>query len=157
MIVYEYWYEGIKPKYGDKPKLCYIDTKDTSNYGVDRPLHIGKNEKVIELMKDKLSRKIMTEIVALRPMMHCYLTNDENVDKKAKDRKKCVIKEEIELQDYKECLENYKPMLRSQRRFRSEAHNLFTEKFIKLALSANDDKRTQISVGVTTCLYGYGY
>ena len=34
---------------------------------------------------------------------------------------------------------------------RSEAHNLFTEKFNK-----NDDKRTQAPAGVTTYPYGYG-
>ena len=39
---------------------------DTSNYEINRPLPIGKNEKVIGLMKDELG-KIMTEFVALRP------------------------------------------------------------------------------------------
>ena len=39
---------------------------DTSNYEADRPLLKGKNKKVIELMKDELRGKIMTEFVALR-------------------------------------------------------------------------------------------
>ena len=49
---------------------------DTSNYEVKRPLPIGKNEKVIELMKDELGGKIMTEFVALRPKTYSYLTDD---------------------------------------------------------------------------------
>ena len=67
-LMYEFWYDYIKPKYGDKARLCYMDTDsfvmhiktedfykdiagdverwfDTSNYDVKdkRPLSIGKN------------------------------------------------------------------------------------------------------------------
>ena len=47
---------------------------DTSGYSKDenRPLPIGKNKKVIGLMKDKLGGKIMTEFVALREKMYAY-------------------------------------------------------------------------------------
>ena len=40
--------------------------------------------------------------------------------------------------------EEYK-ILKSQKRFRSEAHNVFTEKFNKIAFSANDEKRIQVA------------
>ena len=71
--------------------------------------------------------------------MYSYPTDDDNVDKKEKGTKKCVIKREIKFQDCKECLEKNKTMLKSQYRFRSEAHSAFTEKVNKVALSANDD------------------
>ena len=58
--MYEFWYDYMKPKYGDNVKLCYMDTDsflmhikiedfykdiaddvekifDTSNYEIDRP------------------------------------------------------------------------------------------------------------------------
>ena len=73
-LMYEFWYDYMKPKYNNDVKLCYIDTDnfimniktddfykditsdvenrfDTSNYEVKRPLPTGKNKKVIGLMK----------------------------------------------------------------------------------------------------------
>ena len=69
-LINEFWYDYIKPKYGDKARLCYMDTDsfviyikiedffsdiagnverwfDTSNYNVKdkRPFPIGKNKK----------------------------------------------------------------------------------------------------------------
>ena len=43
-------------------------------------------------MKDELGGKIMKEFIGLRPKCYSYLTDDGNVDKKAKGTKKCVIK-----------------------------------------------------------------
>ena len=68
-----------------------------------------------------------------------------HVDKMAMGTKTCVIKQEIKFKDCKNCMENNKTkILRSQQRFRSEAHNVFTEKVVKIVLSANDGKRIQM-------------
>ena len=40
---------------------------DTSGYDDNRPLPVGKNKKIIGLMKDGLERGIMKEFVTLRP------------------------------------------------------------------------------------------
>ena len=69
--MYEFWYDYMKPKYGDVKKRF-----DISNYEVNRPLSTGKNKKVIGLMKDELRGKIMTEIVAFRPKTYSYLMDD---------------------------------------------------------------------------------
>ena len=90
--MYEFWYDYIRPKYGERAKLCYTDTDsfiiyikskdffegisndvekqfDTSNCDKNnkRPLPIGKNKKVPGLFKDELRGKVITEFVAVRP------------------------------------------------------------------------------------------
>ena len=57
-------------------------------------------KKAIGLMKDELSRKIMTEFAGLRTETNNYLTEDSDEDKKAKDTKKCTIKRKLKFEDY---------------------------------------------------------
>ena len=135
--MYEFWYDYMKPKYGNKVKSCYMDTDsfimniktngfykefasdienrfDTSNYELNRPLLKGKNKKVIGLMKDELGGKIITEFDTLRPKTYSFLTDDGKEDKKAKGTKKCIIKKMIKFNDYKKCLLNDEVILKSQ-------------------------------------------
>ena len=106
--MYEFWYDYIKPKYVEKARSYYMDTdrfivhaktediykdiaKDvkarfgTSIYEIDRPLPMGKNEKVIELIKDDLKE------------------NNENNDgdKKVKGTKKCHKRGNLNLKTIK--------------------------------------------------------
>ena len=120
IIMYEFWYDYVKKKYGDMVKLCYMDTDslimniktkyfykgiaqdveerlDTSNYDVDRRLPNRKNKKVIGLMKDELGGGIITEFVALRPKTYSYMNEQFIEMKKAKTTKKCVIKKCLSL------------------------------------------------------------
>ena len=50
-----------------------------------------------------------------------------------------MIKRTLKFSYYDDCLFNSKPILQSQRRFKGEAHNVFTEQINKIALSINDD------------------
>ena len=124
ILMYKFWYDYMKPKYVNKVRICYMGTDsfimsiktndfykdianhvekrfDTSNYELNRPLPIGKDKKVIGLMKDELGGKIITEFVTLRPKTYSYLTDDGKEDKKAKGTKKCIIKRMIKFNDYK--------------------------------------------------------
>ena len=56
---------------------------DTSNYNMDRPLTIKKSKKLIGLINEELSRRIMKEFLVLRSKMYSYLIDDGCVDKKA--------------------------------------------------------------------------
>ena len=67
-VIYEFWYDYVKSKYGENTKLCYMDTYsfiihvktddiykdiaedvetrfDTSNFEIDRPFHHWINER----------------------------------------------------------------------------------------------------------------
>ena len=80
---------------------------------------------------------------------------DDNTEHmKAKRTKKCVIKSRLMFENYTGCLFNYKIMLKSQQRLKSDYDNLYTEQINKFALSSNDDKRLQIFDKFTTYLYG---
>ena len=74
-----------------------------SNYEVDRPLPAGKNKKD---MKDELGGKNMTECIALRRKTYAYTIDVDkyNEVRKAKRTKKCVIKEKLKFEEYKDCL-----------------------------------------------------
>ena len=134
----------------------HVDNRfDTSNYEVKRPLPIGKNKKVIGLMKDELGGEIITEFIALRPKTYSYLTDNDKIDKKAKGTKKCIIKKMIKFDDYKKCLLNDKVILKSQQRFISTKHDVYTENVNKIALSNDDDKRIVSSNKITSYPYGY--
>ena len=56
--------------------------------------------------------------------------------------------------NYKDCLFNKKIILKSQQRFKSDHHNVYTEQINKIALSSNDDKRLQTLHKITTYPYG---
>ena len=56
-------------------------------------------------MKVQLGRKIMTEFVVLRPKTYSNFTGDDDENKKAKDIKKCVVKQKLIFEYYENCLE----------------------------------------------------
>ena len=177
-IMYEFHYDYMIPKYGDRLKLCYMDTDsliysiktedfysdiaddlearfDTSGYPNDgfRPLPVGKNKKVIGLMKDELGGEIMKEFVSLRPKMYSYRVGNSE-PKKCKRIKKCVVKKMISFDDYKACLFSGERSHRSQLLFRSCKHEVKTLEVNKLALSREDDKRISIN-GVASYAGGH--
>ena len=75
------------------------------------------------------------------------------MNKKAKGTKKCVLKTEILFNNYLDSLFKNKVLYRSQQRFRSDHHKVYTEEVNKIALSSNDDKRIQTFDKVTTYPY----
>ena len=178
-LMYEFWYDYIKPIYSDKAKLCYTDTDslvihiktddfykdisndvgrlfDTSNYNKkdNRPLPIGKNKKVIGMFKHEIGGKIMTEFCALKAKAYAYKLDDDTEHKKAIGTKKCVVKRELMFENYVDALFNDEVIIRSQQRFRSYNHKVHIEEVNKITLSSNVDKRIQTYDKVTTLPYG---
>ena len=178
-LMYEFWYDYIKPKYNEKAKLCYMDTDsfiihifteefykdiamdvnkwfDTSNYDKNdkRPLPIGINKKIIGMFKDELRGKIMAKLCGRRSKTYAFLLDDNTEKKRAKGTKKCVIKRRLKFDDYTDSLFNNKTILRLQQRFKSDHHTIHTEEINKAAITSNDDKWIQTFDKVTTYPYG---
>ena len=115
----------------------------------------------------------MKKFFGLGVKTYIYLIDYDIEDKKTKDTKMYVIKRKLKFQDYKNCLEanelenkinyleknkidvdslkkdhkeflkNKRLISKTQHRFKSERHNVFTEEINKITLSSNDDTRMQ--------------
>ena len=180
-IMYEFYYNYLKQKYGDKIKLLFSDTDslmceietedfykdisgdvkdrfDTSNYPENHPSGIptGINKKVLGMMKDEAAGKIIKEFVGLRAKLYSYKMYEGGEEiKKCKGIKKQVVENSISHEDYKTCLRTGKEQLRKQNILRSYNHEVYTEEVNKVALSAMDDKRYILKDGVHTLAWGH--
>ena len=180
-IMFDFHYNYIKSKYGDKAKLLFSDTDslmyeietedfykdisgdvknrfDTSDYPENHPSGIptGINKKVLGKMKDEAAGKIIKEFVGLRAKLYSYkMYEGEEEIKKCKGIKKQVVKSSISHEDYKTCLLTGKEQLRKQNILRSYDHEVYTEEVNKVALSALDDKRYILSDGIHTLAWGH--
>ena len=180
-LMYDFHYDYMRPKYGSKVKLCYMDTDsfaygietedfyrdigndvkkrfDRSGYSKDdnRPLPIGENKKVIGLIKDELGGKIMTQFVALRAKMYAYRKIDKEVEEKCyKGTKKCVVSEGLMFDDYKTCLFDSETIYRVQILFENNKNEVYTVNKHKIAFNRDNDKRIVQADGITTLARGY--
>ena len=75
--------------------------------------------------------------------------DDDSDRKKTKGTKKCVTKQNLMFENYRDCLFNNRTVYRSQEKFRRYYHDVYTEKVNKIALSSNDDKRLQTPDKIT--------
>ena len=138
---------------------------DTSEYdkNLDRPLEIDINKKVLGKFKDELKSNTISDFISIGPKV--YAINYEEYDfrnddyksklmKRAKGTNKCVVKKHINFNDYMNALFSEKTIMREQLRFKSDCHNIYTQRVNKIALRNADNKRLQTYDKVTTYSYG---
>ena len=179
-LMYDFHYNYIKKKYGDKAKLLLTDTDslmykiqtedfykdisedvkdrfDTSGYQPDHPSDIpsGFNKKVLGMFKDEVNGDIIDEFVGLRAKLYSNKMLEGEESKKCKGIKKSVVKKSIMHEDYKKCLLTGEEQLRKQNIIRSYKHEVYTEEVNKVALSASDDKRYILEDGIGTLALGH--
>src|SRR5688572_22739015 len=178
-LMYNFHYNYIKKKYGDRSKLLFTDTDslayeiktddfyadiapdirsrfDTSDYPKDHSSGIenGVNKKVIGKFKDEAAGKQIEEFIGLRSKLYSYKM--AGVDhKKAKGVRKNVVKKSITHEDYRNCLFTKREQSRRMNVIRSHQHDIYTEEVNKVALSADDDKRIVMMDGISTLSYGH--
>ena len=165
-LMYDFHYNYIMQKYGDKARLLFTDTDslmyeiqtedfykdiskdvkdrfDTSDYPPNHPSGIpsGLNKKVLGRFKDEVGGKVIDEFVGLRAKLYSYKMFEGEETKKCKGVKNSVVKKSITHKDYKECLFKGKEQLREMNVIRSYKHEVYTEVVNKIALCYKDDKR----------------
>ncbi|XP_051168850.1 uncharacterized protein LOC127286461 [Leptopilina boulardi] len=177
-LMYDFHYNYMKIKYGNNCKLLYTDTDslvykikcadiysdmkvdickfDTSDYPANNVYGIPQaNKKVLGLMKDECSGKIVTEFVGLRSKMYSLRVEGQDFIKKVKGIKTAVVKKTITFNDYLFCLKNVQIQSRTQYCIRSKLHNVHTLKQTKTALSPFDDKRYLLKNSTDTLAWGH--
>ena len=118
------------------------------------PLPTGNIEMVLGIFKDELRGQIMKEFCALRAKAYAYRLDDDIEMKKAKGTNKSIVKREIKFKNYMDCFFNDAVIVKSQQRFTSDHHSIYTEEVNKIALNSNGDKRLETFDKVITFPYG---
>ena len=176
-LMYDFHYNYIKSKYGDKARLLFTDTDsltyeieaddvyqdfwkdkhlfDNSDYPKNSPFYNNANKKVIGKFKDEAAGMPIVEFVGLRSKMYSYIKDNEQSSRTAKGIKKNVIKQQLGHDKYKDVLFNKKQMCHTMRLIKSEKHQIGSYVVDKISLSCFDDKRYIHQNGVTSYAYGF--
>ena len=115
-LMYDFHYNYIKKKYGNKARLLFTDTDsltyeietedvyqdfwndkdkfDNSDYSESSPYFDKTNKKVIGKFKDEAAGVPICEFVGLRSKMYSYVKDDKKGGKTAKGIKKNIIKKQ---------------------------------------------------------------
>ena len=179
ILIYEFYYYYLKPKYKGKVKLLYMDTDsfvlhvetedvfgdikndihdwfDTSKNlkSLYLPLEYGVNKKIIEKMTDELFNGFMKEFIAIGPKIYEFtqLKYDESINetKKIKGTNKCVTDKTLNFDLLKTCLFNNKTIRCIQHRIRYKPGLMNSIEINKIALKNKDDQRLKAFDGITT-------
>ena len=176
-LMYDFHYNYIKHKYGNKAKLLFTDTDsltyeietkdaykdffidkskfDNSDYPENSPYFNITNKKIIGKFKDEAAGVPIIEFVGLRSKMYSYMKDNDKGGKTAKGIKKNIITKNIKHEDYKEVLFNNKQMHHTMKTIQSNNHQLGSFELNKISLSCFDDKRFIHQNGITSYAYGH--
>lgn len=180
VLMYDFHYNVMKARYGDRATMCFTDTDsltyyiktedvyadmkadcalyDTSDYPKDHPLYSADNKKVIGKFKDELNAKAMMEFVGLRAKMYSILKDADHSKATAKGIKRNKIKT-LTHDRYKAAIfgtskdELYQKV--SFNLIRSTNHVLTSIHVTKTGLCAYDDKRYVMPDNVHTLAHGH--
>jgi len=180
LTMYQFYYDYLKPKYGDRCHLLFTDTDalcceiqtgdlyddmrqnldlfDASNFDQKHPLYSKANHRVLGKFISETGSVAAKEFVGLRAKMYSlYVPNDtKKCQKKAKGIQKHYVKTRVQHKHFVDVLQRVKThTMCTFRGFRSTNHVLQTIEMTKLCLTAFDDKRYILQDGIHTLAYGH--
>ena len=130
LIMYEFYYDYLKPTYLDRCKLLFTDTDsfcchiqtedlyndmgenielfDTSNFEQTHPLYSKTNHRIVGKFKSETGSLAPLEFVGLRAKTYSLLVPDNSKECKIRAKDKEVLcKEESSTRSISECPENF--------------------------------------------------
>ena len=184
VLMYDFHYNFIKAKYGDRAKLLFTDTDslcyiiqtddvyedlynhkdmfDNSDYSKSSKFYFDVNKKVISKFKDEAAGNPITSFAGLKSKVYSYEVELPGGDKgvEIKNNKACkgisknVVKRDIDHKDYLSTLQNKTIQNHKMKTIRSDHHVVSSYEINKISLSCYDDKRYILDDGITGYAYG---
>ena len=176
-LMYDFHYNYIIEKYGNKAELLFTDTDsltyeieaedvykdfwndkdmfDNSDYQENSPYYCNAYKKVIRKFQDEDCGVPITEFVGLKSKMYSYIKSDDKGGRTAKGIKKNVIRKNIKHEDYKNVLLNNENLHHKMKTIRSQKHQLGSYKINKVSLRCFDDKCHIHDNGISSYAYGH--
>ena len=175
--MYKFYYDVMKPKYGDNIRMVYTDTDSFvfhtrtddiyqdlqeindemvfSGYDKNHTCYDATNKKVLGKFVDECEGKIMTGFIGLRPKCYAFkIHGDDTEYKKCKGTAKNTVKRKIKYEDYNQVLETNKVIHRSFNSIRSKNHKIFSINTTKVSLNSYENKRYW-TTSVDSLAYGH--
>ena len=175
--MYKFYYDVMKPKYGDNIKMVYTDTDsfvfhtktndiyedlntikkelDFSDYPKEHKCYDDNNKKVLGKFKDELKSKIITGFIALRPKCYAYsVYGDDKKYKKCKGIAKGTVRRQMKYEEFETVLKTNEVIHKSFNSIRSKNHRIFSITTKKIALSSYENKKYWID-SVNSLAYGH--
>ena len=164
LVMYEFYYYCLLPKFGDRLRLCFTDTDsftchitsvdlhgelaaisdwlDTSNFAEDHPLYSSANLRTLGKFKSETGDVPPTEFCGLRSKMYSLATlTGAKSFRKAKGVPKTYVKKRVKHEQYLHVLNHWNKTKCKFRAFRSKNRRVTTRKMWKVCLSYIDVKR----------------
>ena len=174
--MYKFYYDVMKPKYGDNIKMVYTDTDsfvfhtktndiyedlntitkeiDFSDYPKEHKCYDENNKKVLGKFKDELKSKIITGFISLRPKCYAYsVFGDEKEYKKCKGIAKGTVRRQMKYEEFETVLKTNEVIHKLFNSIRSKNHIIFSITTKKIALSSYENKKYWID-SVDSLAYG---
>jgi hypothetical protein len=179
--MYDFHYNTMKPRYNENIELLMTDTDslvyeiktedfykdmyemkdhfDMSEYSKQNPIYDETNKKVIGKFKDETGDKVIKTFVGVRSKVYAIETETPitlklEESKKLKGIPKMIVKKQMTLNDYRECvLENKDKVIDGIVGFRTKDLMNYTTIQSKVGLRNTDTKR--IWDGINSKAYGH--
>ena len=175
--MYRFYFDVIKPKYGDNIRMVYTDTDsfvfhtktddiyadlkdindemDFSGYDENHKCYDAANKKVLGKIKGECEGKIMTGFIGLRPKWYAFkIHGDDQEYKKCKGTAKNTVKRKVKYDDYNKVLETNEVIHRSFNSIRSKNHKIYSIHTTKVSLNSYEYKRYW-TTSVDSLAYGH--